>query len=102
MAFRRALKEVERYLTSVEHLEGGNNEPAEESNLLRKWRQNPPRSKEQLVPWVAIHQQHLFVKPELQGAFLCGFPAFRRSQLKADLVLSRLFYECLRDSSVDI
>lgn len=94
VARKRAIMEAESFLAR------NADTPKEgESKLLIAWKNNPPSTKEEWQRWIAIHQQHLFLSDDLRGGFLRSFPALKKSEQNADIELTRLFYEALRQFS---
>lgn len=94
IARKRAVMEAESFLTrNADATSEG------ESKLLMAWKKNPPTTKAEWQRWIAIHQQHLFLSDDLRGGFLRSFPALKKSEQKADIELTRLFYEALRQFS---
>ncbi|NVK05731.1 MAG: hypothetical protein HWD92_12970 [Flavobacteriia bacterium] len=94
VAHKRAIMEAESFLAR------NADTPKEgESKLLIAWKKNPPSTKKEWQRWIAIHQQHLFLSDDLRGGFLRSFPALKKSEQKADIELTRLFYEALRQFS---
>lgn len=97
VAFNRALHESKAF---IEHNE--QEVSSTDSKLLRKWKTAPPANEDDLRPWIAIHQQHLFTDDSLRGALMRSFPALRKEDQVADVELTRLFYKALVKCSKDI
>lgn len=91
VAERRALSEAKSFLEQCAPMR----EKVVESSLLKQWKASPPQDEHEWKRWIAIHQRHLFVPTSLKGGFYRNFPAWRKSDLKADVELTQLFYQRL-------